>query len=69
MLTYFGYVFQIGMSVLERGPIRGHDSGDSDTEIPRIPVRSLWDYIEKTHKKSQLFFNFMYTPTPHSQVS
>ncbi|KAJ8023558.1 Myotubularin-related protein 13 [Holothuria leucospilota] len=60
--------YETSMSVLERGPTRGHESGDSDTEVPRIPVRSLWDYIEKTHKKSQLFFNFMYTPTPHSQI-
>lgn len=59
--TYFA-----GMTVLERGQARGVDSGDSDTEQARIPVRSIWDYMEKIHKKSQVFFNLMWTP--HSTV-
>ncbi|XP_071831565.1 myotubularin-related protein 5-like isoform X3 [Apostichopus japonicus] len=58
--------FETSMTVLERGQARGVDSGDSDTEQARIPVRSIWDYMEKIHKKSQVFFNLMWTP--HSTI-
>ncbi|XP_071831490.1 myotubularin-related protein 13-like isoform X8 [Apostichopus japonicus] len=58
--------YETSMTVLERGQARGVDSGDSDTEQARIPVRSIWDYMEKIHKKSQVFFNLMWTP--HSTI-
>ena len=30
---------------------------------------SIWDYIEKHHRRSTIFFNFMYSPSDHDVVS
>lgn len=30
---------------------------------------SIWDYIEKHHRRSTVFFNFMYSPSDYDVVS
>ena len=30
---------------------------------------SVWDYIDKHHRRSPIFYNFMYSPDEHETVS
>lgn len=30
---------------------------------------TIWDYIDKHHRKSPLFYNFLYSPGDHEMVS
>ena len=45
---------------------------DPEESSPRHTTSSgmsVWDYIEKYHKKSPVFYNFMYSPADQETVS
>ncbi|XP_030845360.1 myotubularin-related protein 13 isoform X1 [Strongylocentrotus purpuratus] len=46
----------------ERRPSRIDESGDSDSETPSPPLKSLWDYMDKYHPRSPIFYNFQFAP-------
>ncbi|XP_030845368.1 myotubularin-related protein 13 isoform X8 [Strongylocentrotus purpuratus] len=51
----------------ERRPSRIDESGDSDSETPSPPLKSLWDYMDKYHPRSPIFYNFQFAP--HTTVN
>ncbi|XP_041471709.1 myotubularin-related protein 13-like isoform X7 [Lytechinus variegatus] len=60
--------YQAATQVYEdRRPSRIDESGDSDSETPSPPLKSLWAYIDKYHPRSPIFYNFQFAP--HTTVN